>query len=55
MEPKELLNIQKIAKKVKADNYETKLEIAKELNEIAKIIIELNHARKERNYDKQEN
>ena len=43
MEPTEVLNIQKIARKVRAKDKETKLQIAKGLNEIAKIIIELHH------------
>ena len=48
MEPREVRNIRKIAAKVKAGNKEEQLEIAQELNEIAKIIIELNHLQKRR-------
>ena len=46
MDPKEVQNIRKIAEKVKAKNEEERLEIARELNEVAKIIIELNHLQK---------
>ncbi|MBR2710607.1 hypothetical protein IKF02_03200 [Candidatus Saccharibacteria bacterium] len=47
MEPTEVLNIKKIARKVKKGDKDTKLQIAKELNEIAKIIIELHYQEKQ--------
>ena len=47
MEPTEVLNIKKIARKVKKGDKDTKLHIAKELNEIAKIIIELHYQEKQ--------
>lgn len=47
MEPTEVLNIRKIARKVKKGDKNTKLQIAKELNEIAKIIIELHYQEKQ--------
>ena len=43
MEPTEVLNVKKIARKVKSGDSKTKLQIAKELNEIAKIIIDLHY------------
>lgn len=38
--------IQKIAKKIKSDNNEDKIEIAKEINELAKTIIDLYRSEK---------
>ncbi len=43
MEPTEVLNVKKIARKIKTGDNETRSQIAKELNEIAKIIIDLHY------------
>ena len=47
MESTEVLSIKKIARKVKKGDKDTKLQIAKEPNEIAKIIIKLHHNEKQ--------
>lgn len=46
MEPSRVLNVRKIAKKVKTNDKNIKKQIAEELNEIAKIIIDLHYSRK---------
>ena len=48
MEPSEVRNIKEIAKTIRIKDEKRKLEIAKELNELAKIIIELNHSKKKK-------
>ena len=46
MEPTQVLNIYKIARKVKYGDKNTKRKIAEELNEISKIIIDLHYSKK---------
>lgn len=46
MEPSQVQNVRKIAKKIKTGDKETKRKIAEELNEIAKIIIDLHYSKK---------
>ena len=46
VEPEEILNVDKIARKVKVKDKNKKIQIARELNEIAKIIIELHYKEK---------
>ena len=50
MEPSQVLNVRKIARKVKANDKNTKRQIAEELNEIAKIIIDLHYSRKSKEH-----
>ena len=47
MELDEVLKLKKIAKVIKVDDEDLKWQIAKEMNEIAKILIEIYHIKKQ--------
>lgn len=47
MELDEVLKLEKIAKVIKVDDEDLKWQIAKEMNEIAKILIEIYHIKKQ--------
>ncbi|MBO7560871.1 hypothetical protein J6T21_02445 [Candidatus Saccharibacteria bacterium] len=47
MELDEVLKLKKIAKVIKVDDEDLKWQIAKEMNEIAKILIEIYHTKKQ--------